>query len=77
MGTFSKYSHRELDFKGIQSITETLHVNKTEVKENIYSHFAFTFEHFTPWFQKVVFHFARLSRKGSTLFHSPYQHYEN
>ena len=47
MGTFSKYSHRELDFKGIQSITETLHVNKTEVKENIYSHFAFTFEHFT------------------------------
>ena len=42
MGTVSKHSHRKLTFKGI-SFTETSDLSKTEVKENIYSHFPFTF----------------------------------
>ena len=43
MGTFSKHSHRKLTFKGTTSFTETSDLSKTEVKENIYSHFPFTF----------------------------------
>ena len=42
MGTVSKHSHRKLTFKGT-SFTETSDFSKTEVKENIYSHFPFTF----------------------------------
>ena len=49
MGTLSKHSIENLISKEQKvSLTETLDVSKTEVKENIYSHFAFTFEHFIP-----------------------------
>ena len=44
MGTFSKHFHRKLYFKGTESSTETSGLGKTKVKENIHSHFAFTFE---------------------------------
>ena len=47
MGTFSKNFYRKIYFKGTKRFTETLNVTKTKVKESTYSHFAFTFEHFT------------------------------
>ena len=47
MDTFTKHSHRKLYFKETKSFTETSDLGKTEVKENIYSHFAFTFEQST------------------------------